>query len=106
MIVMDFRVELHGNKEVSINGRRYENGEPMIDEKTIEKQVSPDQQRIIIAMLNKLLAKAQHTYMRSKVTAGEMSMNDYERMMSRTHGISGSGGVAGTTLGPLPRGKK
>jgi hypothetical protein len=105
MIIMDFRVELHGNKEISINGRRYENGEPMIDEKVIEKQVSTDQQRIVIAMLNKLLAKAQHTYMRSKVTAGEMPMSDYERMMTRTHGVHGTDGVSGTSLGPLPRGK-
>lgn len=79
MIIIDFRAELHGNREVTLNGYPLTRGEGMIEEKVIEKTLTLDQQWELITMLRKLSAKAEHAYRCARIRAGEDTSDEFRR---------------------------
>mgnify|MGYP001585792838 CR=1 FL=1 len=72
--VIEFTVELTANKEIVINGRlwsRLHNNEVPVDEKTIQKNVTPEQQFFTICELKKILAKLEWVYEQTTTAYGE-----------------------------------
>jgi hypothetical protein len=102
MRILNLTVELHGNKEVSLNGKPLIKGKVEIDEKVIFQQLNLDQQWFIICELKKTLNMLNSTYQRSRVKSGEISMDDYDQASLRIK--SAGDGVAGTTIGKLRNG--
>lgn len=100
MKIINFQVELLGNREVIINGRPVPKGTAEVEEKVIFKTVTLDQQWNTLCELWKLLTKLTDVYNRSRVRAGEISMDMYDkgRIISAGQGIPG-------VVGALPRGK-
>ena len=93
MKIIEFKAELHGNREVTINGRRLHDGGAMIDEQVIFNKLTTYQQWQILTELNKLQARLAHTYKRSRVKAGEITAEQAVK--------SGAKGVKGAGLGRL-----
>jgi hypothetical protein len=99
MKILNLMVELHGNKEVSLNGSPLTKGKVDIDEKVIFQQLSLDQQWFIICEVKKTLNMLNNTYQRSRVKSGEVSMADYDQAKLRIK--SASDGIPGTTIGKI-----
>lgn len=102
MKIIDFVVELHGNKEVTINGRalQHKDAAMVVQEDIIFKQLQPEQQWIVICEVMKRLMQLQHCYQKSRVKAKEITMDDYDKSRKIT---SGAKGIPGTGIGPLGR---
>jgi len=101
MRVIEFVAELHGNKETSLNGRRIDDAEEHIDERAIFNQMSLDHQWKLLSHLRKLLNRMEHTYQKSRVKNGEVSIDDYDTFLRASRTQSGMTGVRGTPLASL-----
>jgi len=94
MIIADLRVELHGNKEVTINGMNVQANQCLhvMEEQIFRKQLTLDQQWLVLCEARKLLAKMEDAYrtnpLRKQVTP-----------LGTT--ISVPDGIAGTKIGQL-----
>jgi hypothetical protein len=95
MRIVELVVELHGNKEVSINGRNSREGKHGLDEKIFIRQLAADQQWEVLCEARQLVSRLEHAYRQAMISRGEMTEADEKRIRS------GSGGVPGTSLGPL-----
>jgi hypothetical protein len=95
MRIAELVVELHGNKEVTINGRNSREGKHGLDEKIFVKQLTAEQQWQILCEARQLLSRLEHAYRQSLVNRGEVSEGDEKRIRS------GMGGVPGTKIGSL-----
>ena len=83
MKVIELMVELHGNKEVSINGRQSACGLSLFDEK-LYSSFEPIQQWHVLCELKKLMARAHYTYMKGRVLRGEITEGDAKRLLSQS----------------------
>jgi len=101
MKIIEFVAELHGNKEVSLNGEPLSTGEPHMEEKIVFNQLTLDQQWQLLAMMRKLLNKMEYTYQKGRVRAHEISMADFDSNSHRRKISSGAAGVSGTAIGKL-----
>ena len=95
MIIADLRVELHGNKEVTINGVNVQASgcQHIIEEKIFCKQLTPDQQWLVLCEARKLLAKMEDIYRTNP--ANQITVTPQGKTISVT------GGIAGTKIGKL-----
>ena len=102
MKIIEFTAELHGNRDVTLNGRRVEDSEPLLEEKAIFKTLTLDQQWMLLCHVRKMLNKLDHTYHKSRVRAGELSMSELDSASRSRHNVSsGSLGVEGTSIRKL-----
>lgn len=109
MMIVDLRVELTGTGEVLVNGRHvtHSDAKALVEEKIIFNKVTTDQQWMLMCIVRQLFDKQSSTYMKSRVKAKEITMNDYERSTAVTIGkpvgknVSAAGGIPGTKIGPL-----
>jgi hypothetical protein len=97
MILILFKAELHGNREVTVNGMPLERNSIIFEEKIIEKQLAPEQVWAMLCELKRTVSKLEHSYQAARSRNGE-EKNDFDRMREIR---SGAGGVPGTTLRPL-----
>ena len=99
MRIIRFEVELHGNRDISVNGRRLEDSRAIgeIEEKVIEKNTTLDQQWQMITLLKRMTAQLEHVYRKSVV-------RQQGGPATRTV-FSGLAGVQGTNLPDLTKKK-
>ena len=76
MRLIEFMVELHGDRSVTINGRDSSRGEPAFEERVFFKQLELQQQWEVLCQTKKLLARINETYERSRVLHKEISEED------------------------------
>jgi hypothetical protein len=93
MKILELVVELHGNKEVSINGIPINKGGMLhhLEEKIFLRQVAPDQQWRILCELRQLLARAEHAYTSGRVLRGEITEGDALAIRSGAEGVPNTG---------------
>ncbi len=96
MHVVELMVELHGVRQVTINGTDVDRGGVLhrADEKVFRKQLSPDQQWRVLCEVKQLAARLEHAYRQGRLERGEITEE-------KTGTRSGAGGVPGTNIGPL-----
>ena len=79
MKIFQMDVELQGSGDVTVNGRRLEEGDAMIDEKIIGKRLSTDQQWKLICVFKKNINKLYSLYRDARVAQGEVTEEDLRR---------------------------
>lgn len=80
--VLELTVELHGNKEVSINGRPSNSGGGVLEEKLFSR-LDPLQQWHVLCELKKLMAKVNFLYTKGRVLRGEITEGDAKRLLAQ-----------------------
>lgn len=83
MRILQLDIDLHGNRDITINGVRMENGHVLLDETVIRKQLTLDQQFFILCELKKTLSLVEHIYSATKVNRGEMTEKDFDERFKR-----------------------
>lgn len=95
-IIAQLTVELHGNKEITINGfASYDKrGKHILEEQIVARQLSPDQILHMVCETEQLLARLRH-------------VQQHLVMKARPIGkvISIGGGLSDAGIPPLPKGK-
>lgn len=98
MKLLNLQIELQSNKEVTVNGRPLNylrNHDIELEEKVIEKNVSLEQQWIVLCEMRKLEARLESAYRKSRIRAGEIT--ESSKVVS-----SGAKGIPGTSIGKMP----
>lgn len=85
MKVLELTVELHGSREVSINGRPSATGEGVMDEKLFGG-LDPAQQWHVLCEVKKLLARTHYVYTKGRVLRGEVTEGDAKRLIAQSSG--------------------
>ena len=82
MTIVEIKAELHGDREVTVNGQRLLGGQinPKVEEKIIFNQLTLQQVWELLATLRKVDAMLVDTYHKMQVRDGETPMSDYERL--------------------------
>lgn len=98
MRVIELMVEMHGVRQVTINGTDVDKGGTLhqVDEKVFRKQLSPDQQWRVLCEVRQLAARLEHAYRQGRLERGEISEDGKDLR-------SGARGIPGTGIGPLIR---
>jgi hypothetical protein len=83
-------VKLEAGHEVTVNGRRLEDGDAEIDEKVIGRQLNLEQQWQLICVLKKNINKLYSAYRAKRVAEGEVTeeelvRSERHRSRNRTH---------------------
>lgn len=99
MKIIRFDVELRGNKDVLLNDRLAEDPRAVgeIEEKIVTRQLTLDQQWIILTSLKRLSAQLEDCYRQARLRAGDGGTT------KKHTAFSGMTGVPGTDLPSLLR---
>jgi len=82
-------VELKSFNEVSVNGRNLAEGDAILDEKAIARNLTLDQQWQLICIMKKNINKLYSVYRDARVLSGEITAEDLrknERKRARAKG--------------------
>jgi hypothetical protein len=106
MDIAELKVELRGVHEVYLNGVNLQDGrgKHMLEESVFSRELTLDQQHMIICEVRQLLTRMVDVHNRKRLANGELSSEalvDLQRKRIR----SGAKGVPGTGLGPLLLGR-
>jgi hypothetical protein len=101
MTIVKLKVDLVGT-EILINGFNVlsSNGKHMLEEKIFAKQLTLEQQHMVICEARQLLAKMVDAHRKRQLAAGELT-EDKLRDYKKSRITSGAGGIPGTDVGPL-----
>jgi hypothetical protein len=99
MRIVELMVELHGNKEVTINGKNSHDGKHRVEEKIFIKQLTAEQQWQVLCEVRQLLSKLDHAYAQAQINRGAYTESDAKKLQERIR--SGMDGVPGTKIGRL-----
>jgi len=83
MKVIELTVELHGNKDVSINGQPATVGVGFMEEAFFAK-LDPAQQWQVMCEIRKLAARANFLYTKGRVLRGEITEGDAKRLLTQS----------------------
>ena len=99
MKVAELTIELHTNRDVTINGVdvHREGVLHFLEEKVFSKQFTPDQQWRALCELKQMTARMEHAYNQGRIARGEITEGNAKLL-----GV-GTTGVSGTILGRLGR---
>lgn len=101
MKLVNVLVELHSNREITINGRPWQEANIVteVDEKVFLRQTTLQQKWAIICELQKLMAMLSYQYQVDRTIQNDLPATDFERMMRNKGENIGFGPV----LPPTPR---
>lgn len=101
MRLINIQVELHGDKEITINGRPWQeaNITPDVDEKIFLRQLTLQQKWAVICELQKLLAMLSYQYQVDRTLHDDLPATDFERMQR----VSGYHLGFGPVIPPPPK---
>ena len=92
MKLIEFTVELHGNREVSLNGVNVQadgaNG--LIDEKAIANNVDARQVFTLLCLLKKMTAQLEYAYTNAMLRSGEITEMDIKNRQQRIKSGAGA----------------
>lgn len=104
MLLVDLKVERVGSGVVLINGEdmRGGHGKHTLREELFYKDLTLDQQHMVICEVRQLLARMLDSYTRKQVAENELTVEGAREIMKQRRKVrSASGGISGTSVGPL-----
>jgi hypothetical protein len=81
--LVNIQIELHGDKEITINGRPWQEANIVsdVDEKIFLRQTTLQQKWAVLCELQKLLAMLSYQYQVDRTIQQDLPATDFERMM-------------------------